>query len=65
MNCLKKNDDRQYFKILKYFFNDFNYLSFELNNFSGSDQILNNFKILYKKFKKQKGTETKVRLKEK
>lgn len=65
MNCLKKYDDRQYFKILKDCFDDFNYLSFELNNFSGSDQILSKFKFLHTKFNKQNGEETEKRLKEK
>ena len=65
MNCLNKYDDRQYFKILKDCFDDFNYLSFELNNFSGSDQILVKFKFLHAKFNKQNREETKERIKEK
>jgi hypothetical protein len=43
----------EYFKALKSCFEDFNYLSFELNNFAGSDRILDKFNLLHKKFKKQ------------
>ena len=43
----------KYFEVFKPFFDEFNYLSFELNNFAGTDQILNKFNLLHKKFKKQ------------
>ena len=47
------NEDLEYFKVLKDCFEDFNYLSFELNNFARSDRILNKFNLLHKKFKRQ------------
>ena len=65
MANLWKKDDREYFKVLKDCFDDFNYLSFELNNFAGSDRILNKFKLFHKKYNKQKKLDATVRNQEK